>query len=131
MKPPTLSNYVGKFEGLALRNLRHSTYNNYARFLERFMDWAGWDRTPESFDGFGIEDYKVYRLKEGATPGRVYAELAVVRRFFQWLIEEGVLQKNPCKGRVHLATKDPRLAKKLRPVDQQTLRKQARMPPGI
>ena len=131
MKPAIMEKYVGKFEGITLMTLRYTTYTNYARFLETFMDWAGWDRTPESFDGFTVEDFKVQRLKEGATPGRVYAELAAVRRFFQWLVEEGVLQKNPCKGRVTMPAQDPRLAKKLRPVDQQTLRKQARMPPGI
>lgn len=73
------------------------SYEKYARALEHFMKKFPEKRGPRDYYSTDIEDYKILRLREGATPTYVRYELSVIRNFFQWMLDyhEGLIEYNP------------------------------------
>jgi integrase len=73
------------------------SYEKYARALEHFMKKFPEKRGPRDYYSTDIEDYKILRLREGATPSYVRYELSVIRNFFQWMLDyhEGLIEYNP------------------------------------
>ena len=84
-----LGDYVGRFEAAFLREKHHRrTPAVFSRSLWKFFSKFPRKSSPAQFAMPDTEDYKVWRLDEGAALNTVRNELRAVRAFFSWLIRE-------------------------------------------
>lgn len=97
-----LSFWLGRFEGYLFLNFKPATYERYSRILSRFYSYARLHDKERTFSFLrcDFEDYRDFRLKEGASPTTVAMELSVLRGFWRWMLRmeaDGVLL-NPVLG---------------------------------
>ena len=72
-------------------------------FLKRFPDRA----RPEEFTRRDVEDFKIWRLREGLNPRTINYEVAVVRAFWNWLLEQERVTWNPASQVKRLKEREP------------------------
>lgn len=97
-----LSFWLGRFEGHLFLNSKPGTYERYSRILSRFYSYARLHDKERTFSFLrcDFEDYRDFRLKEGASETTVAMELSVLRGFWRWMLRmgsEGVMF-NPVVG---------------------------------
>lgn len=73
-------------------------------FLERYKD----RHFPDEFHRFDISDYKEIRIREGAKPRTINLELAVLKVFWNWLIERELASFNPVARQKQLKVPEQR-----------------------
>lgn len=100
----TISEAIGQFlEHLRFeRNLSQHTLRNYAVDLAQFSDFLFQiekrsDIRPEEIDNLTIREWMAKLHAEGKRKTSIARKLASLRTFFQFLIREGKLEKNPAK----------------------------------
>lgn len=83
-----IDKYLGMYEGYTIRlyNARRLEFVDafMMRFLKYFPRVKGW----EEFTISDMNDYRIWRIRQGCCPKTVDIELGVVKNFFVWLIEE-------------------------------------------
>ncbi|HUP56882.1 MAG TPA: site-specific integrase, partial [Bdellovibrionota bacterium] len=77
------------------------TRRSYGKDLKRFVQYlhgrvAGFGA--EAIDRSVIVSYKEFLLAEGLEHTTVDRHLSTLRSFFRWLVDDGVLAKNPAEG---------------------------------
>jgi integrase/recombinase XerD len=77
------------------------TRRSYGKDLKRFVQYlhgraAGFG--PEALDRLVIVAYKEYLLADGLEHSTVDRHLSTLRSFFGWLVNDGLLEKNPAEG---------------------------------
>ncbi|GAB4365321.1 MAG: tyrosine recombinase XerC [Spirochaetales bacterium] len=94
-RDPHVARYITYLE--KVRHLSPATIRGYGTDLETFCDWKrgmeGWDLSPSH-----IRQYLGHLLQRGLSPASINRNLAALRGFFQWLQEEGELERNPLEG---------------------------------
>lgn len=100
----TISEAIGQFlEHLRFeRNLSQHTLRNYAVDLAQFSDFLFQiekrsDIRPDEIDNLTIREWMAKLHAEGKRKTSIARKLASLRTFFQFLIREGKLEKNPAK----------------------------------
>lgn len=100
----TISEAIGQFlEHLRFeRNLSRHTLRNYAVDLAQFSDFLFQiekrsDIRPDEIDNLTIREWLAKLHSEGKRKTSIARKLASLRTFFQFLIREGKLDKNPAK----------------------------------
>lgn len=80
-----------------IRLLSPATVRGYGMDLETFFSWKqgeeGWDLSP-----FHIRQYLGHLFQKGLSPSSINRNLAALRGFFQWLQEQGRVDRNPLEG---------------------------------
>jgi len=80
-----------------IRLLSPATVRGYGTDLETFISWKtgieSWDLSPAH-----IRQYLGYLFQKGLSPSSVNRNLAALRGFFQWLVEQGKMERNPLEG---------------------------------
>jgi integrase len=90
MNSLTVKEYQLMFERqIALNSNGNSrgTLDRYCIALQNFLGRFGDKRHPEQFYRADVEDYKYARLKERIAPRTVNFEIAVIRAFWNWMID--------------------------------------------
>ena len=72
-------------------------------FFSRFPD----RKSPEEFTRRDVEDYRIWRLREDASPRTVNYECAVLRAFWNWMRDMERVTWNPASQVKRLKEKDP------------------------
>lgn len=67
----------------------------YMKSLEAFFSRYPDKTVPEDFVRRDVEDYRIWRIREGLNPRTINYELAVCRVFFNWLCDMGRISWNP------------------------------------
>lgn len=84
-----------------IRLLSPATVRGYSTDLETFISWKTevetWDLSPAH-----IRQYLGYLFQKGLSPRSINRNLAALRGFFQWLVEQGKVEQNPLEGFVGL-----------------------------
>ena len=84
-----------------IRLLSPATVRGYSTDLETFISWKTevetWDLSPAH-----IRQYLGYLFQKGLSPSSINRNLAALRGFFQWLVEQGKVEQNPLEGFVGL-----------------------------
>jgi site-specific recombinase XerD len=80
-----------------IRLLSPATVRGYGTDLETFVSWKG---GMESWDlsHVHIRQYLGYLFQKGLSPSSINRNLAALRGFFQWLVEQGKVERNPLEG---------------------------------
>ncbi|MCX7786260.1 MAG: tyrosine-type recombinase/integrase [Spirochaetes bacterium] len=80
-----------------IRRLSPATVRGYSKDLDTFFSWKagmeGWDLTPTH-----IRQYLGYLFQKGLSPSSINRNLAALRGFFQWGLDQGMLVRNPLDG---------------------------------
>lgn len=80
-----------------IRLLSPATVRGYGTDLETFVSWKTgierWDLSPAH-----IRQYLGYLFQKGLSPSSINRNLAALRGFFQWLVEQGKMERNPLEG---------------------------------
>lgn len=77
------------------------TRRAYGKDLKRFVKFLherNLNRGSESLDRNVLIAYKDFLLSEGLEHTSIDRHLATLRSFFQWLVDDGILQKSPAEG---------------------------------
>lgn len=85
-------------ESFLLDQRSEHTRTAYGKDLKRFIKYLlhrGSARGPESIDRHVVIGYKELLLSEGLKHTSVDRHLATLRSFFQWLVDDGILEKSP------------------------------------
>jgi site-specific recombinase XerD len=91
----------GSIEAFLLDQRSPHTRRSYGKDLKRFVQFlhgrvAGFG--PEAISRSLIVSYKEYLLAEGLEHTTVDRHLSTLRSFFRWLVDDGVIEKNPAEG---------------------------------
>jgi len=80
-----------------VRLLSPATVRGYRMDLETFFFWkvgmVGWNLNPTH-----IRQYLGYLFQKGLSPSSINRNLAALRGFFQWLLDQGEVDRNPLEG---------------------------------
>jgi integrase/recombinase XerD len=88
-------------EGFLLDQRSEHTRRAYGKDLKRFMQYLAMrknTRGPERIDRRVLIGYKDSLLSEGLEHTTVDRHLATLRSFFRWLVDDGIIEKNPAEG---------------------------------
>ncbi|HOA35335.1 MAG TPA: site-specific tyrosine recombinase XerD [Bacillota bacterium] len=99
------SHYLSVEKGLA-----RNTLESYRRDLQKFLKYLEKKKitAPQEIDRQAITDYLLTLKNEGRTPATISRNVASIRSFFNFLVQEGLLEDNPAQ-----LVKAPRIEKKL------------------
>jgi site-specific recombinase XerD len=86
-KSLSIRQWRAKYESYVFAVARTSTARRYARSLNAFFTHFRDRRRVDQIYTMDIEDYKAARTSQGIKPQTINHELAVVRAFYNWLIE--------------------------------------------
>lgn len=94
----------------AEKGLSKNTLESYRRDLNKFADFLKKEMVndPASINNNQICGYLIFLKQTGQAPSTISRNVASIRSFFNFLLQEGVVEENPAQ---HLET--PRLEKKL------------------
>jgi len=86
---------------LVRRNASPHTISGYRADLSGFVSYftppGGVTPEPEAIDRLAVREFMGAQFREGASRPTVARKLAALRSFFQFLVREGVIAKNPAK----------------------------------
>jgi len=82
------------------------TARQYSKVLGYFFDRFTDKTNPEEFTRLDIEDYRIQRLREGLSPVTINYEIAVVRAFWNWMVDMEKVKWNPCSAVKRLKQKE-------------------------
>ena len=97
------SHYLSVEKGLA-----RNTLESYRRDLQKFLKYLEKKKitAPQEIDRQAITDYLLTLKNEGRTPATISRNVASIRSFFNFLVQEGLLEDNPAQ-----LVKAPRIEK--------------------
>ena len=92
------------------KGLARNTLESYRRDLQKFLKFLEKRKisSPEQIDRQAIADYLLALKNEGRAPATISRNVASIRSFFNFLVQEGLLEDNPAQ-----LIKAPRIEKKL------------------
>ncbi len=90
-----------RIEAFLLDQRSEHTRRAYGRDLKRFFRWLAWrnsERGPEPVGRGLLIAYKEQLLSEKLEHTTVDRHLATLRSFFRWLVDDGILDRNPAEA---------------------------------
>lgn len=94
-KRTELHDMQANYEYLVLMTTTGSTARRYSKALEAFFSRFPDKGRAEEFTRRDVEDYKIWRLREGLNPRTINYELTIVRAFWNWMIDQDIVTWNP------------------------------------
>lgn len=85
-----------KYESYVALTASKNTAIRYAKALTAFFSRFEDKKTPDQFTRLEVEDFRVFRRREGISPTSINYEVQIVRGFFNWLIRMDEAEFNPC-----------------------------------
>lgn len=82
-----LRDWQGKYEKWVQNTCRHNTYLAYVTSLETFFDKFPEKKYLDDFSRLDLNDYKIWRIKDGVSAATINLECRVVQIFWRWLID--------------------------------------------
>jgi len=84
----------------SLRQFSLHTVNNYRRQLEKFSKWMQ-QRRPDfdwlQIDSAQLRDWLYELMQQGLGSASIRVNIAALRSFYDWLVQQQLLQHNPCR----------------------------------
>lgn len=108
MKETDIHKFQAQYERYVALTTSRTTAIRYSKALESFFKRFRDRNSPEDFTKLDIEDFKVYRLREGVSPSTVNYEVQIVKSFWSWMIRMDVAPYNPATSTRRLKTIEPR-----------------------
>ena len=90
-----LHDLQANYEHFTTLTVSQKTAVRYAKALSAFFSRFPDRREPEEFTRRDVEDFKVWRLREGMSPRTINFELAVLRAFYNWMLDQERVTWNP------------------------------------
>src|SRR5438552_7523268 len=84
--------WVSKRDGDVPRTIK--TYREGGKVFHRFLIETGHDLDPKTITKPVVEDF-IAKLRETAKDSTVHTRQAALRRFFNWLVDEEIIEKSP------------------------------------
>lgn len=107
VKRSTLHDLQAKWENYIALTATVATSRRYARALNVFFDKFTDKQDPEDFTRVDIEDFKVYRRREGVGARTINYEVQIVKSFWTWLQQMELASYNPCSTAKRLKEIEP------------------------
>ncbi|HRE57170.1 MAG TPA: tyrosine-type recombinase/integrase [Candidatus Kapabacteria bacterium] len=95
MKLSQLSDHIADFI-ISIEHKKTETRGTYQRALREFMYFFSTDRKFQ-FRVKDVERYKLHLMKKNLKPVSISTYLTSLRRFCQYLTENGIIERNPAK----------------------------------
>jgi integrase/recombinase XerD len=108
MKETDIHKFQAQYERYVALTTSQGTAIRYSKALENFFKRHREKNSPEDFTKLDIEDYKVYRLREGVSTRTVNYEVQVIKTFWTWMIRMDVAAYNPATSTRRLKEIEPR-----------------------
>lgn len=96
-KDTIIRRYQKDFERFVTNTTSEQTASRYKRALDIFFDYFPEKTTPADWGKLDIEDFRVWRRRKVSAVSVNY-ELQVVRRIWNWMIDNEIAIVNPAKG---------------------------------
>lgn len=95
MKISEIRALQAKFENYTLLTTSRASATRYARALSAFFDKFQDKKSPDEFTRMDVEDFVLYRRKDGVTGRSINYELGIVRSFWNWMLRQDLVTYNP------------------------------------
>lgn len=95
MRESELHKYQAQFESYVSLTTSRATANRYSQALEVFFSKFKDKRSPDEFSRADMQDFTLYRKRDGVSARSVNYELGVVRAFWNWMLRGDVVAYNP------------------------------------
>jgi integrase len=95
------------YENFTTLTVSRNTAVRYAKALTTFLDRFPDRREPDEFTRRDVEDYKIWRMREGLNPRTVNYEVSIVRAFWNWMLDQELVTWNPATKVKRLKEKEP------------------------
>jgi site-specific recombinase XerD len=95
MATTELHDLQARFENYTSLTASRATAIRYAKALDAFFDKFPEKRSPHEFTRMDVEDFILYRRKDGISGRSINYEVGIVRAFWNWLIRQEVITYNP------------------------------------
>jgi len=107
VKRSELHDLQASFERYVTLTTTQRTAERYCKSLTSFFSRFP-DRTkPEDFTRRDVEDFRIWRLRDGVSPRTINYELGVIRAFWNWLLQMERVCWNPVSQVKRLREKEP------------------------
>lgn len=90
----TLKDYLAKYDNWITLTASRATATRYSKALDMFFRKIP-QEYPQDLLRFDVEDFKVMRLRDGVSARTINFEVAVLRAFYNWLIDLEAVSLNP------------------------------------
>lgn len=107
IKETAIHKYQAAFENYVSLTASRATAERYSKALENFFSRFTDKKDPEQFSRVDVEDFKIYRIKDGVSPRTVNYEVQVVKSFWNWLMRMEVTSYNPTSTAKRLKEIEP------------------------
>lgn len=107
MSRGSIHSLQSRFESYILLTTTRATAIRYAGALENFFRRFPDRFHPEDFTRVDIEDFKIYRRKDGVQPSTINYEVQIIKTFWNWLMRMDLVAYNPTSSVKRLKTKEP------------------------
>lgn len=105
--PGSIRKLQAKYENYVLLTTSRATSIRYSKALENFFRRFSDLKEPEDFSRRDVEDYKLFRLKDGLSPSTINYEVQVVKGFWNWLLRQDLVAYSPLGSVKKLKEKEP------------------------
>lgn len=95
MRRPEILTLQARFETYVLLTTSRATANRYAKALTVFLGRFPDRRAPDEFTRIDIQDFMLYRKKDGLAGRTINYEVGVVRIFWNWMMRQELVAYNP------------------------------------
>ena len=107
VKRSELHDLQASFERYVTLTTTQRTAERYCKSLTSFFSRFP-DRTkPEDFTRRDVEDFRIWRLRDGVSPRTINYELGVIRAFWNWMLQMERVAWNPVSQVKRLKEKEP------------------------
>ena len=95
MKKTEIENLQAKFENYSFLTTSRATANRYGKALSAFLSKFQDKKSPDEFTRMDVEDYVLYRRKDGISGRGINYEIGIVRAFWNWMLRQDLVAFNP------------------------------------
>lgn len=96
MRETELHRQQSNYEQFVALTTSRATSVRYGKALEAFFSKFQDKRDPDEFSRPDIEDYLLYRRRDGVSAKTINFEVQVVRAFWNWMMRQETVAYNPC-----------------------------------
>lgn len=107
MRETELHKYQSQFENYVNLTTSRATANRYSQALEVFFSKFKDRKSPDEFTRADIQDYVLYRKRDGVSARSVNYEVGIVRGFWNWMLRAEVVSFNPASNVKRLKEIEP------------------------
>lgn len=106
MKQTELHKLQAMFENYTTLTVSRPTAVRYAKSLEAFFTRFQDKSSPEEFTRRDVEDYRIFRIRDGLSPRTINYDLVVLGMFWKWMMNMDRVTWNPVANVKRLREKE-------------------------